>query len=52
MEGDALATEDFDVETSAVPCAHGEDQKKVGAAPERAVVQEKDRWNIRNDGVG
>lgn len=52
MGEDALATEDFNVETSSIPCAHTEDQKKIGTAPERAIIQEEDRWNIRDHSVG
>lgn len=49
---DALATEDFNVEPSTVPCTHGEDEKKVRAAPERAVVQDEDGWNVRDHSIG
>lgn len=38
MDEDALAAENFNVEPSTIPSTHAEDQKKIGAAPERTVV--------------
>lgn len=47
----ALATKDFDVESSAVPYAHGEDQNQEGTTPSRAVVQQVHRRQFRQNGI-
>lgn len=46
-----LATKDFDVESSTIPHAYGEDHNQEGATPSGAVVQQVHRRQLRQNRI-
>ena len=47
----SLATENLNIETSAIPYAHREDEQQEDVTPKRAVVEHKHSGELCQDGV-
>lgn len=47
----SLPAENLDIETSAIPHTHGEDEHQEYVAPKWAIIEHKDRRKLCKDGV-
>ena len=51
MKSDALAAEDFDVESSSIPDADSEDKQEESTAPEWGIVKEENCGQFCQNGI-